>query len=123
MHPPENLRGIIAMLIAVALFSVMDAQLKLLAAHYGPMQVSFLRGATSLPFVLLPILTLPMTTKPLRTVRGFVEPRELNPVLKGTARLSLAFSLLFALGLALSGFAPGDVSPSGPSVLGQLPSE
>ncbi len=59
------------------------------------------------PFVLLPILTLPMTTKPLRTVRGFVEPRELNPVLKGTARLSLAFSLLFALGLALSGFAPG----------------
>jgi drug/metabolite transporter (DMT)-like permease len=56
MQPPENLRGIIAMLLAVALFSVMDAQLKLLAAHYGPMQVSFLRGATSLPFVLLPIV-------------------------------------------------------------------
>ena len=56
MHPPENLRGIIAMLLAVALFSLMDAQLKLLAAHYGPMQVSFLRGATSLPFVLLPIM-------------------------------------------------------------------
>jgi len=34
----------------------MDAQLKLLAGHYGPMQVSFLRGATALPFVLLPIL-------------------------------------------------------------------
>ncbi len=43
MQPPEHLRGIIAMLLAVALFSVMDAQLKLLAAHYGPMQVSFLR--------------------------------------------------------------------------------
>ena len=56
MQPPENLRGIIAMLLAVALFSVMDAQLKLLAAHYGPMQVSFLRGAASLPFVLLPIV-------------------------------------------------------------------
>ena len=41
------------------------------------------------------------------TVRGFGEPRELNLVLKGTARLSLAFSLLFALGLALSGFVPG----------------
>jgi drug/metabolite transporter (DMT)-like permease len=51
-----NLRGIVAMLLAVALFSVMDAQLKLLAAHYAPMQVSFLRGATSLPFVLLPVL-------------------------------------------------------------------
>ncbi|NJD32310.1 MAG: DMT family transporter [Gammaproteobacteria bacterium] len=44
------------MLLAVALFSVMDAQLKLLAAHYPPLQVSFLRGATSIPFVLLPIL-------------------------------------------------------------------
>jgi len=55
MQPPENLRGIIAMLLAVALFSVMDAQLKLLAGHYGPMQVACLRGATSLPFVLLAV--------------------------------------------------------------------
>ena len=50
------MRGIVAMLAAVAFFSLMDAQLKLLAAHYPPLQVSFLRGATSLPFVLLPIL-------------------------------------------------------------------
>jgi drug/metabolite transporter (DMT)-like permease len=56
MHGPEHTRGILAMLLAVALFSVMDAQLKLLAGHYGPMQVSFLRGATSLPFVMLPVL-------------------------------------------------------------------
>jgi drug/metabolite transporter (DMT)-like permease len=56
MHRSEHMRGILAMLFAVALFSVMDAQLKLLAGHYGPMQVSFLRGATALPFVLLPIL-------------------------------------------------------------------
>jgi len=56
MHGSEHMRGILAMLFAVALFSVMDAQLKLLAGHYGPMQVSFLRGATALPFVLLPIL-------------------------------------------------------------------
>jgi drug/metabolite transporter (DMT)-like permease len=56
MHGSEHTRGILAMLLAVALFSVMDAQLKLLAGHYGPMQVSFLRGATSLPFVLLPLL-------------------------------------------------------------------
>jgi drug/metabolite transporter (DMT)-like permease len=44
------------MLAAVAFFAVMDAQLKLLAGHYGPMQVAFLRGVTSLPFVLLPVL-------------------------------------------------------------------
>ena len=50
------MRGILSMLAAVAFFSFMDAQLKLLAAHYPPLQVSFLRGATSLPFVLLPIL-------------------------------------------------------------------
>ena len=59
------------------------------------------------PFVLLPLLTLPMVSPLLATVRGFEEPRELNPVLKGTARLSLAFSLLFALGLAIAGMPLG----------------
>jgi drug/metabolite transporter (DMT)-like permease len=56
MHASEHMRGIVAMLVAIAFFAVMDAQLKLLAGHYGPMQVAFLRGVTSLPFVLLPIL-------------------------------------------------------------------
>jgi drug/metabolite transporter (DMT)-like permease len=56
MQRSEHMRGIVAMLLAVAFFSVMDAQLKLLAGHYGPMQVAFLRGITSLPFVLLPVL-------------------------------------------------------------------
>ncbi len=57
--------------------------------------------------VLLPLLTLPMARPMLRTVRGFREPRELNLVLKGTARLSLEFSLLFAVGLALAGVSFG----------------
>jgi len=69
------------------------------------------RGADPLPmplalvqaFPLLPLLTIPMARPLLRTVRGFSEPRELNLVLKGTARLSLVFGLLFGLGLALSG--------------------
>ncbi len=52
----NNLRGITSMLLAVAVFSVMDALLKVLAGHYAPMQVAFLRGITSLPFVLAPIL-------------------------------------------------------------------
>ena len=56
MHASEHMRGITAMLVAVAFFAVMDAQLKLLAGHYGPMQVAFLRGVASLPFVLLPIV-------------------------------------------------------------------
>lgn len=40
------------MLLAVALFSLMDAGLKGLAAHYPPFQVATLRGAASLPLVL-----------------------------------------------------------------------
>jgi drug/metabolite transporter (DMT)-like permease len=51
-----RLRAIAIMIAAVAVFSFMDALLKLLAAHYPPMQVAALRGATSLPFTLLPVL-------------------------------------------------------------------
>ncbi|GAB3752956.1 DMT family transporter [Lysobacter olei] len=40
------------MLLAVALFSLMDAGLKGLASHYPPLQVAALRGAASLPLVL-----------------------------------------------------------------------
>ncbi len=49
----ERLRGIVAMLCAIALFSGMDAFLKMLVQHYPPMQVSALRGLTATPFVLL----------------------------------------------------------------------
>jgi len=49
-------RGIVIMVIAVAFFSFMDAVLKVLAEHYPPLQVSALRGAASLPFVLVPVL-------------------------------------------------------------------
>ncbi|MBU6377807.1 MAG: DMT family transporter [Gammaproteobacteria bacterium] len=48
-------RGVAAMFIAVAAFSFMDALLKLFASHYPPMQVTAIRGAASLPFVLLPL--------------------------------------------------------------------
>ena len=44
------------MLAAVASFAAMDALLKLLAAHYPPLQVAFVRGVAALPFVLAPIL-------------------------------------------------------------------
>lgn len=40
------------MLLAVALFALMDAGLKGLAAYYPPLQVAALRGAASLPLVL-----------------------------------------------------------------------
>lgn len=47
--------GVLAMFVAVAAFSFMDALLKLFAAHYPPMQVIFLRAVASLPFLLLPL--------------------------------------------------------------------
>ncbi len=55
------------------------------------------------PWTLAPLAALPLAWPLLRTVRAFQEPRELNPVLKGTARLSLAFAVLFAAGLAVGG--------------------
>ncbi len=53
--------------------------------------------------VLLPLVALPIAAPLLRTVRTFDEPRQLNPALKGTARLALAYGVLFAIGLALDG--------------------
>lgn len=48
-----NLRSIYAMLLAVAMFSLMDTVMKLLAEVYPAMQVAALRGLSSLPLVLL----------------------------------------------------------------------
>lgn len=50
--------------------------------------------------VLAPLLAIPFAAPLWRTVRGFTERRQLNAVLKGTARLSLLVAVLLALGLA-----------------------
>ncbi len=78
----------------------------LLAAAYAVPALLVLRlpAETAEPrelAVSLPLLTFPLAVSLLRKVRRFGEPRELNAVLKGTARLALAFALLFAIGLAL----------------------
>ena len=48
-------RGVLAMFIAVAAFSFMDALLKMFSAHYPALQVSAIRAFASLPFVLAPL--------------------------------------------------------------------
>lgn len=48
----SNLSGVLAMLAAVAAFSLMDVSIKKLVESYSPIQVTFLRGAASLPFLL-----------------------------------------------------------------------
>jgi hypothetical protein len=45
-HKP--VKAAILMLVSVLLFSLMDAGLKTLSAHYPPFQVATLRGAASL---------------------------------------------------------------------------
>jgi 1,4-dihydroxy-2-naphthoate octaprenyltransferase len=50
---------------------------------------------------LLPLCSAPLAAPLLRTVRGFAEPRQLNAVLAGTARLALVFGALFSVALAL----------------------
>lgn len=52
MARTDNLRSIVAMLIAVASFSVMDTLMKLLVAHYPAVQVAALRGLSALPLVM-----------------------------------------------------------------------
>ncbi len=53
IHVNSNLRSIVAMVIAVGFFSLMDTVLKLLSARYPVLQVAALRALTGLPLVLL----------------------------------------------------------------------
>src|SRR6185295_18132420 len=48
-----HLRGVLSMLVAVAAISLRDASMKTLAPHYPPMQITLLRGLTSLPLILV----------------------------------------------------------------------
>lgn len=90
MRPDSNLRGILAMLLAVLMLSLMDAGLKLLAPHYPATQVAAMRALFSLPLVILYVVwrrALPGLLRvrwPLHLVRGVL----------GIAMLSLfAFAL------------------------------
>ena len=56
MPASSNLRSILAMLLAVAFFSLMDAVMKTLGANYPPMQVAAMRGLSALPLVCLYVL-------------------------------------------------------------------
>src|SRR5690606_10996651 len=79
--PNGNLRGIAAMLIAVAVFAFMDAVLKAMSARYPVLQIVALRGLTALPLILLyigwrgswaPVLRMRWPLHLLRGVLGIV---------------------------------------------------
>jgi drug/metabolite transporter (DMT)-like permease len=83
-------RGVAAMFIAVAAFSFMDALLKTFSAHYPPLQVSAIRAAASLPFVLLP-LCLAGRLAELRTRRPGMH------LLRGLLGVAMLATFVFAL--------------------------
>lgn len=57
MHPDPHhrLRGIGFMIAAVFIFAIMDALMKRLSAHYGPLQIACLRSLSSFVFIIVPI--------------------------------------------------------------------
>jgi 1,4-dihydroxy-2-naphthoate octaprenyltransferase len=73
----------------------------LLLLAYATPPALFVAGATSFT-VLLPLASAPLAVGLRRAVRAEGDARRLNPVLRQTARLSLLYSALLAVGLALS---------------------
>ncbi|MCL7715287.1 DMT family transporter [Stenotrophomonas mori] len=78
------------MLSAVAFFSLMDAGMKLLSAGYPILQVTMLRGAASLPFVLVWVLA---TAGP----RSLVPVRWGLHLLRGALGMTMIGCFVFAL--------------------------
>lgn len=91
-----NLRSIYAMLIAVAMFSLMDTAMKLLSAHYPAMQVAALRALSSLPLVVIYVIWRGALRTVLRIRLGL-------QLLRGV--LGIAMLSLFAYGVHLLSLA------------------
>ncbi|MGH8079438.1 MAG: DMT family transporter [Lysobacter sp.] len=110
---PHRRRAMVTMLVAVLMFSMMDALLKLLSEHYPPFQVSALRGASSLPFVLVwafasagwrPLLRVRW---PLHLLRGVLGIGMMAAFVYGVNRLPLSttYSIFFIAPLLITGLS------------------
>jgi drug/metabolite transporter (DMT)-like permease len=103
-------RGMLLMLASVGLFSLMDAALKTLSAHYPPFQVAALRGLSSLPLVLawalwtvgaMPLLRVRWPLHLLRGVLGIAMMASFVYALKRLP-LSTAYSIFFVAPLLIT---------------------
>jgi drug/metabolite transporter (DMT)-like permease len=103
-------RAIALMLLCVGVFSLMDAGLKTLSAHYPPFQVAALRGASSLPWLLAWAL-LSTGMAPLLRVRWSLH------LLRGVLGITMMAAFVYALRtLPLSTASPTPTSaPAGKS--------
>lgn len=88
----SNLRGIASMLCAVGCFAFMDAAMKQLVAAYAPMQVAFIRGAASLPCILIAAWLLGQWRE-LRAVRWSLH------IARGVLFVFMLWSFVYALGI------------------------
>ena len=101
------------MLLAVLLFALMDAGLKLLSAKYPPLQVAALRGLSSLPFVLAwALLTVPPGSLlrihwPLHLLRGALGVAMMAGFVYGLRGmpLSTAYAITFVAPLLVTAMA------------------
>ena len=78
------------MLLAVLMFALMDAGLKLLAAHYPPLQVATLRGLASLPLVMIWILA-------TVSVRSLLRVYWRLHLLRGALGIAMMFGFVYGL--------------------------
>lgn len=110
MRGTPAIAAAVAMLLAVALFSFMDAGLKGLSTEYPPFQVAALRGAASLPFVLAwaaattglrPLLRVRWPLHLLRGAFGVVMMATFVYALR-TLPLSTAYSIFFVAPLLIT---------------------
>ena len=91
-----NLHGILAMVIAVGAYSVMDAALKTISHHYPALQVASMRGLVALPLVALYVVW----RKQVPSLRKVRWPLHLLRMGVGVAMMSLFVTALRSLGLA-----------------------
>ena len=110
MSNQTNLRGIGAMLLAVAMFSLMDTGLKLLSPHYPAIQVAALRAMSSLPIVIAYVAwrrafpSLLRVRWPLHLLRGALGIGMLSLFAFGLRELPLAeaYSIFFVAPLLIT---------------------
>jgi drug/metabolite transporter (DMT)-like permease len=106
----HRLAGMAAMLAGVASFSLMDAGLKLLTAHYPSAQVAALRGLSALPLVFVWALyaggarQLVQVRWPLHLIRGVLSVLMMTTFTFALKELSLAraYALFFVAPLMIA---------------------
>ena len=94
VHSPsrERLRGIASMIAAVFVFAIMDALMKRLSSHYGPLQVSCMRCLSSLVFLIATIAS-------QRSWRRLRATQPLLHVMRGALGIGMLASFVYAVHL------------------------